>query len=56
MGGADRPLSPEAQGWRRAGRPDEPERLQASLRGCNAERRRSAGLLGDRTPQPQATE
>src|SRR2546428_1346656 len=36
-------------GWRRAGRPDEPERLQASLRGCNAERRRSAGLLGDRT-------
>src|SRR2546428_12678852 len=36
-------------GWRRAGRPDEPERLQASLRGCNAERRRSARLLGDRT-------
>src|SRR5437870_12945602 len=36
-------------GWRLAGRPDEPERLQASLRGCNAERRRSAGLLGDRT-------
>src|SRR3989454_3026295 len=35
-------------GWRRAGRPDEPERLQASLRGCNAERRCSAGLLGDR--------
>jgi len=24
-------------------------RLQASLRGCNAERRRSAGLLRDRT-------
>src|SRR3989442_13933182 len=36
-------------GWCRAGRPDEPERLQASPRGCNAERRRSAGLLGDRT-------
>src|SRR5712691_8623297 len=36
-------------GWRRAGRPDEPERLQASLRGCNAERRRSAGLCGGRT-------
>src|SRR5437867_6230244 len=96
------PMSPEATGWRRAGRPDEPERLQASLRGCNAEatrcnragdiawaprcsagrtagsagpRRRnaplrwamrgqdplkeqrvpgSAGLLGDRTPAPQA--
>ncbi len=32
-----------------SGRPDEPERLQASLRGCNAERRWSAGLLGDRT-------
>src|SRR5207247_1149627 len=32
-----------------AGRPDEPGRLQASLRGCDAERRRSAGLLGDRT-------
>src|SRR5437867_7959766 len=31
------PMSPEATGWRRAGRPDEPERLQASLRGCNAE-------------------
>src|SRR3989475_12969200 len=41
-------------GWRRAGRPDEPWSLQASLRGCNAERRRSAGLFGDRTPEPQA--
>src|SRR5207245_5278623 len=36
-------------GWRRAGRPDEPRHLQASLRGCDAERCRSAGLLGDRT-------
>src|SRR5438093_10735286 len=35
-------------GWRRAGRPDEPGRLQASLRGFDAERCRSAGLLGDR--------
>src|SRR2546422_8059652 len=49
------PMSPEATGWRRAGRPDGPGRLQASLRGCNAERRRSAGLLGDRTPELQAT-
>ena len=49
------PMSPEAEGWRRAGSPEEPERLQASLRGCNAERRRSAGLLGDRTPELQAT-
>src|SRR5205823_8094414 len=31
------------------GRTDEPGRLQASLRGCNAERRCSAGLLRDRT-------
>ena len=31
------------------GRPDEPKRLQASLRGCNAERRCSTGLLSDRT-------
>src|SRR5205807_5653588 len=43
------------EGWRRAGRPDELERLQASPRGCNAERRRSAGLLDDRTPKQQAT-
>src|SRR2546427_2873574 len=36
-------------GWRRAGRPDEPERLQPSPRGFDGERRRSAGLLDDRT-------
>jgi len=36
-------------GWRGAGRTDEPWGLQASLRGCNAERRRSSGLLRDRT-------
>src|SRR5436853_6991043 len=48
-------MSPKAGGWHRAGRPDEPRDRQASLRGCNAERRRSTGLLGDRTPVPQAT-
>jgi ribonuclease HIII len=32
-----------------SGRPNRAQRLQASHRGCNAERRSSVGLLGDRT-------
>src|SRR2546422_11531959 len=48
-------VAPEAAGWRRAGRPDELECLQPSLRGFDGERHRSAGLLADRTPEPPAT-
>src|SRR3989449_6996071 len=48
------PMLPEAEGWRRAGRPVEPGRLQASLRGCNAEAPR-CNRAGDTTWAPRCS-
>src|SRR5437016_14598974 len=48
------PMSPEATGWRRAGRPDGPGRLQASLRGCNAEATR-CNRAGDTAWAPRCS-
>src|SRR2546425_5487970 len=48
------PMSPEATEWRRAGRPDGPGRLQASLRGCNAEATR-CNRAGDTAWAPRCS-
>src|SRR5437899_12206196 len=48
------PMLPEAEGWRRAGRPDEPGRIQASLRGCNAEATR-CNRAGDTAWAPRCS-
>src|SRR5213593_263624 len=48
------PMLPEAEGWRRTGRPVEPGRLQASLRGCNAEATR-CNRAGDTAWAPRSS-